>query len=652
MSQDVWPTARRLAAVDMVARRASTVGLVAVLAAGTPGSTFAQTALPVAGQQAHGAWRVAQTGDVLQIAYGSGADSPQYGALHLDSGYFRLNYGPPSNWGTSVPLLPVFWSGGLLDQGAPVVATWREEERDLALSVRGAIAGLAVSSTVRLSPPARRTLTARIATTVTGSVPIDARPGEAFKPVMLSSMRISSSQWDAREAYAGCRFLPIPQHGWIIQPPLVAQFFGLVGGTSSWKADAPTIEVALDRPLPITGWVTQSGDPNDDNVGFWAASDALLPAWSYTLIAAPGPQSCNGATTWYFAEGYTGQGFDEYLTILNPNAADAAVRITYYLGSGATLVKALTVPSAARRTVAVHDAALGVGRGHEVAARIESANDVGVVAERPMYFAVGGVAGGHTAMGATATATAWHFAEGYTGDGFDLYLTILNPHPNDAAIRISYFLRNGGPVVKELTAPASRRITVAVHDAAYGVGRGHEVAPAVESTNGVGIVVERPMYFAYTGTIPGGSNAMGVNAPRTSWHFAEGYTGAGFDAYLTILNPNPEPAPLTITYFLGSGDPVVKALTAPASGRATVAVHDAASGVGRGHEVSARIVSDGVGIVVERPMYFTYRGGILGGHDAIGAAAPKAVWHFAEGYTGAGFDQYLTILNPTRSPSR
>ena len=49
------------------------------------------------------------------------------------------------------------------------------------------------------------------------------------------------------------------------------------------------------------------------------------------------------------------------------------------------------------------------------------------------------------------------------------------------------------------------------------------------------------MYFTYNGAITGGHNVMGVQAPRQSWLFAEGYTGAGFDEYLTLLNPNSEP---------------------------------------------------------------------------------------------------------------
>jgi hypothetical protein len=43
---------------------------------------------------------------------------------------------------------------------------------------------------------------------------------------------------------------------------LICHHFGLLGGTSSWKTNAPTIQVTLDRSLQVTGWVTQDINPN------------------------------------------------------------------------------------------------------------------------------------------------------------------------------------------------------------------------------------------------------------------------------------------------------------------------------------------------------------------------------------------------------
>jgi hypothetical protein len=249
----------------------------------------------------------------------------------------------------------------------------------------------------------------------------------------------------------------------------------------------------------------------------------------------------------------------------------------------------------------------------------------GIVVERPIYFRYAGsmgaaITGGHDALGAAGPATAWWFAEGYTGQGFDAYLTLLNPQPGPADVAITYYLGGGqAPVVRRLTIPAGSRATVAVHDAALGVGRGREVAAKVETTHPGGVVAERPMYFAYGGRVDGGHNALGAAAPRTAWYFAEGYTGPGFDEYLTILNPNPAPAGLLVTYYLPGGATVERAVTVAAAARATLAVHDGAAGVGPNREVAARVVTTNPGgVVVERPMYFTYGAGVTGGHTTAG----------------------------------
>jgi hypothetical protein len=236
-----------------------------------------------------GTWSLTPVGDELQIAYGSGSDFPQYAALHLVDSYFRLNYGPASGWGTSVVLLPAFWGEGTYYQGAPVTNTWQVAGSDLVLDITGTIATLDVHTEVVLSPPSGNTLEARVATTVEGTLSLDDRPGESFKPVVLSSMHISSAVWDAQMAFAACQTLPIPETGWIGQPEpaILARTLGLLGGTSDWKENAPAIRIELDRALQVVGWVTLSSDPNDDNVGLWAATSEVLSSWSYRVVASP-----------------------------------------------------------------------------------------------------------------------------------------------------------------------------------------------------------------------------------------------------------------------------------------------------------------------------------------------------------------------------
>lgn len=196
-----------------------------------------------------------------------------------------MTFGQGSGWGTSVVILPSFWSGGTYYQGARTNASWRTEGADLVISFSASVSALAVSGQVRLQPPSADSLVATVTVTVDGNVAVDARPGEAFKPVFLSSMHVGANVWDTSSAFVEAQTVQIPDEGWIIQPAPTAVLFGLRGGTSSWKTNAPTVEVAMDRSVQVTGWVTRSSNPNDDNVGFWAASSELLRTWQYRLRA-------------------------------------------------------------------------------------------------------------------------------------------------------------------------------------------------------------------------------------------------------------------------------------------------------------------------------------------------------------------------------
>ena len=357
------------------------------------------------------------------------------------------------------------------------------------------------------------------------------------------------------------------------------------------------------------------------------------------------------ASTWYFAEGYTGGDFDEYLTIQNPGGSDALVVVTYLPTGAAPVARSLIVGARSRATVSVHDLSQGVGEGWPVAARVTATAPV--VVERPMYFSYGsGVTGGHVAVGATAPATRWYFAEGYTGDGFDMYLTLQNPAPNPVSVTVTYLFAEGGRQQTVLGLAGQSRHTIAVHDV---VGRGRAVSAVVESTGG--IIAERPMYFRYGDGITGGHVALGARTTATTWYFAEGFTGDGFDQYFSILNPGATSATVTITYYLPGDQTEQRTMTVGAGRRGTVFVHDAAApgGLGRGYANSARLQSN-VPIVAERPMYFRYtlRDGraVDGGHLAMGATALGTSYGFAEGFTGEGFDEYLTIQNPDSTSNR
>jgi hypothetical protein len=230
-------------------------------------------------------WVVDTSNTVWTISFGSGKSFPQYGALDTGSGYLRLVPTTQSNWGTSVVIFPAFWSGGVYYQGTTIAASHSLSGNNLVIDFTGTLDGLTVVGRLTIFPPDQQINAQVDILSASGNVILDLRPGEAFKLVMLSSMHISDARWDSQSAYVGSQSYAFPASGWIIDPPGSGTIFGLTGGTSSWKTNAPTMEISFPTSQTVTGWVTSSSDPNDDNVGFWAASDTVVSSYSYNVTA-------------------------------------------------------------------------------------------------------------------------------------------------------------------------------------------------------------------------------------------------------------------------------------------------------------------------------------------------------------------------------
>jgi hypothetical protein len=132
-----------------------------------------------------------------------------------------------------------------------------------------------------------------------------------------------------------------------------------------------------------------------------------------------------------------------------------------------------------------------------------------------------------------------------------------------------------------------------------------------------------------------------------TFYFAVGTTRPDFASYLTIQNPGDAVAYAVITYMRGDATTTTQELNIGAHSRSTVSVADVlGSGDDPSYDFSAKVESYGQSLVVERPMYFNYKGVWTGGHDVVGATAPGTSFYFAEGTTRPGFDPYVCVQNP------
>jgi uncharacterized repeat protein (TIGR01451 family) len=344
--------------------------------------------------------------------------------------------------------------------------------------------------------------------------------------------------------------------------------------------------------------------------------------------------------TWYFAEGSTQPGFDEYILLSNMSDGDMTAAITYLTEGGVEKSFDHLVPAHTRRTIYVN-AEMPSETG--VAAIVHGAD--GLICERSMYYQHNGIGGGDDVIGANAPSIDLFFAEGFTGtpgSPFEEWILLLNPNPDTSGVTIDYLFPGGETRSLQYSVPGRRRLSINVDRE---VGEGREVSARIRSQ--LPVVAERSMYFVYNNVWPGGHTGMASTGTRNDWYLAEGYTGwAGsqFDEYILVANENDTPAAVTVTYMFPDGSTRDFAYTAAAHGRLTVS---ADADVGQGQMISAHIHAD-LPVVVERAMYFNYRNHWKGGHNCLGAPAPSSELYFAEGYTGnpgSQFETWVLIQN-------
>ena len=389
----------------------------------------------------------------------------------------------------------------------------------------------------------------------------------------------------------------------------------LVGGTAGWR----TVYVKFrDRAMA----------PNNSAV----ASDEIM--------FSPSDDDGGPAYTWYFAEGCTREGFEEWLSIQNPNTGECDVDITYMTGDGENIPQSITIGPESRYTVNVNEA---VGPGRDVSAKVEGSFPI--IVERPMYFDYQGMwTGGHDVIGTNTPSDTWYFAEGCTREGaaanFHTWLCMQNPRDEQVTVTVTYMPEEGDNVVKEVVIPAMSRKTECAN---WDVGPGRDLSIMVESSNA--IICERPVYFNYQGVMDGGHDVIGAVKSANDWYLAEGTTHGGFHTYVCIQNPNDSDANVTLEYMLQDGTAPDQVVVVPAKGRKTVYVNE---WVGPARDVSIHVFSDNP-IITERSMYFVYGSGWPGGHCVVSATTAHDSWYFAEGCTRTGFEEWLCIQNPGES---
>lgn len=394
------------------------------------------------------------------------------------------------------------------------------------------------------------------------------------------------------------------------------------------------------------------------------------------LCGAASSAGAQAAATWFLAEGASNGTFDEDILVGNPSPGTLTVTVRLLPAEDAVLTgsntRTFTLPGTGRLTVnlARDFPGLNGAASAEVSAVVQgTTTSADIVVERSMFFPRTGTpyAGGTGASGVTAPARTWTLAEG-AGGVFETFILLANPGASPVNASVRYLRGDGSVITEPVTVPATGRATLWPTAAGPLDAEGFSTVVQADGP----IIAERAMYFDAPagGFARSGHDALGTTSARTTWYFAEGFTGGNaaiaFETFLLIGNDNSQPATVTATYYRDEGAPVSKVYTVLPRSRFNIWTDQERSDSGAlllpASAFSVRLESD-VPVVAERAMYWgtpsvadraTPIYPWAEGHVVGGIEAPEAKWAFAEGrqgtdQSGATYDSFFLLVNPNAS---
>ncbi|MGQ9537825.1 MAG: hypothetical protein ACUVS1_10655 [Actinomycetota bacterium] len=346
--------------------------------------------------------------------------------------------------------------------------------------------------------------------------------------------------------------------------------------------------------------------------------------------------------SWFLPEGYTGQGFDEWVLIMNPSQEHVWVRVLFQTPGGEVEGPLFLALPGSRFNIHVNEWT----PGEEVSTMVTAVDGGNIMAERAMYMfgTVDGKWGAHDSVGIMTPSHLWYLPEGATYFGFDQWVLIQNPNQKEVAVRVSFHTQGGVAKDLQVKVGARSRYTVHANDHVPGM----EFSTRVEcltAEDGVPLPVfaERAMYMSTPDGKRGAHDSVGSSTPAPMWYLPEGCTRPGFDEWVLIMNPNETGIRVRVLFLTPTGIGGTHEFAMFPQSRATVHLNDFVPN----NDVSVTVFSiNGAGILAERAMYMNTPDGKIGAHDSIGSFLASDYWYLPEGCTRPGFDEWVLVQNP------
>ena len=257
------------------------------------------------------------------------------------------------------------------------------------------------------------------------------------------------------------------------------------------------------------------------------------------------------------------------------------------------------------------------------------------------------------------------FAEGYTGKAatngeatFTEVLNLLNPGATAAPVKIAYYVQGSAEHrVVERTVGTNSTLRESVNS---DVGPDRLVSAVVTSSERIYATRTITRIALDNGALDG-STAQAARAASPTWYFPEGFTGASFQEYLTLLNTSTGTAHVVVRLApqaASGANARTVSLTVPPLSRATANIRALDQG-GTATSVGM-IVSADRPVVAERVEYFGDGSGSgkYGSTVSLGQTGPSRHLRLAYGSSGGaqpvdgtlqaiGDQDYITLLNPS-----
>lgn len=374
--------------------------------------------------------------------------------------------------------------------------------------------------------------------------------GHAFATVVESDVFVAVDrlvQWDAGRGSHAEHGLPGASTSWYFAEGATYpgfQLFYLLQNpgdiaatvTLTYLRETPLLPLTRTHTVPphsrLTVWVNEDEKgPHTPTTG--AASSAVFES-DHPIVAeramyrsVPGTFEAGHAsagapgldTTWFFAEGYTGPIFEQYLLLGNPGTSPVSVQVTYLLPSGSTPPVTYVVAPRSRLTVLVNgeQPAPGVSLASTAVSMVLQAG-APIVAERAMWWPGSSATWreAHVSLGATTTCARWVVAEGEWGAVVDTYVLVANTDVQATRLRATLLREGTTPLTAEVDVPAGARRNVDVASlfpSASGTRFGMVIEPAAGYPDAA-LVVEWSHYADANGLHwSAGANALATCVP-------------------------------------------------------------------------------------------------------------------------------------------